>query len=164
MGDGPLVPSRGGEPTRAQWGLARKATELPGRAQLTATPRSLAAPRQRYSPTVQEKRDSPAGLEQPGAFAQEATTPRPMSQPTPVTRSCSVPATVVSPQLRAEAPGGAFGVVARAVGSPPPDSVESPPEEPQPPIAAAQRAAMRTSRVGPSMPQIYRGAVEVRFA
>jgi hypothetical protein len=116
-----------------------KAAEPPGRAQETAMPRSVVAARQRYSSwTLQEDREAPLATAHRGLLAQAATTPRPTSQPIPVTRRPSVPATVVSPQLCAEAPGGAAGVVAVAVGAGSSD-------EPQPTVQARTTRSARAA-------------------
>ncbi len=85
-------------------------------------------------------------------FVQAVTTARPVRQPTPVTRTWPAPGAAPL-QVRAAAPGGALGVVALAVGSPPPVWLESP-EEPQPAIATAQTAAARKSRAGQGIPPI----------
>src|SRR6476469_3880454 len=82
-----------------------KATERPGAAQVTATPRSVTAPRQMNPPTLQDIREAPSGAEQPVFLCQPATSERPNSQETPVTRTS--PLEPVASQLLALTPTGA---------------------------------------------------------
>ena len=82
-----------------------KATERPGAAQVTATPRSVTAPRQMNLPSLQDVREAPSGAEQSPFLYQPATSERPSSQETPVTRTS--PLEPAASQLLALTPIGA---------------------------------------------------------
>src|SRR3954470_22122675 len=109
-----------------------KATERPGAAQVTATPRSVTSPRQTNLPSLQNIREAFSGAVQLPFLCQPETSERPSSQETPVTRT--PPLEPVAPQPLALTPIGPLpGVVeveaCGAVVSPVPVSSE---EEPQP--------------------------------
>ncbi len=82
-----------------------KATERPGAAQVTATPRSVTALRQMNPPTLQDIREALAGNEQSPFFCQPVTSERPSSQETPVTRTS--PPEPMTSQLVDRTPTGA---------------------------------------------------------
>jgi hypothetical protein len=92
-----------------------KEIDRPASAQVTATPRSVIAPRQISRPILQELREAPAGGVQRGSRLQAATVKRPVSQETPVTRSSVV--AVSPPQGLALTPTGASVFGAPEVGA-----------------------------------------------
>lgn len=115
------------------------ATDLPGAAQVTATPRSVTALRQTRPWTRQLPREAASGIVQFSALTQEEATLRPSAQPTPVTRTASTPFPA-APHAFARVPAGApegaapvDSVLAGTVVSVPVSSEE----EPQPANAAA---------------------------
>src|SRR3954454_13640668 len=84
-----------------------KATERPGAAQVTATPRSVTALRQMNLPSLQDVLEAPSGAEQRRSLCQPATSERPSSQETPVTRTS--PPDELPSQTLALTPIGASG-------------------------------------------------------
>lgn len=119
-----------------------KATERPGAAQVTATPRSVTAPRQMNLPSLQDPREAFLGAEQSLFLCQPATSERPSSQETPVTRTS--PLEPLPSQSFALTPIGASpaGVVEGEAGG---TVISLAPvvssEEPQPAAAIAARMA-----------------------
>jgi hypothetical protein len=127
-----------------------KATERPGPAQVTAMPRAVTAPRQVNLPSLQEVRDAPGGDAQALFLYQPATSSRPSSQETPVTR-ISPPEVGPSPQRSARAPCGASGDFEVDAGGPAGVVSLVSSAEPQPAAAsvAATASTARAIRVGP---------------
>ena len=126
-----------------------KATERPGAAHVTATPRPVIAPRQMNLPSLQDVREAPFGAEHSPFSCQPATSVRPRSQETPVTRTS--PLEPLPSQALALTPSGAScpGVVeveaGGAVGSLAP--VVSSEEEPQPAATIATTMASAASTI-----------------
>ena len=100
---GPRIAAR----AAASPGLAMKAIERSGRAQVTASPWPAALVRHRNPPTVQAERDCAGGRRAPGFERHAAATFFPVEQLTPVTRiSRVVPGAAAGP---GPDPGRAFG-------------------------------------------------------
>ena len=124
--------------------MPTKEIERPASAQVTAMPRSVAAPRHVSPPTLQEVREAPAGEEQLLSWLQAVTIERPAAQGTPVTR-ISLAAAECPLQLCALTPTGASDLGAVEVDAGGSAVCVLSDEEPHPPIATA--IAMRAKRV-----------------
>jgi hypothetical protein len=126
-----------------------KATERPGAAQVTATPLSVTAPRQMNLPSRQDVREAPSGAEQSPFLCQPATSERPSSQETPVTRTSPVEPVPSQPfaltPIGASCPGVVEVEAGGAVVSPEP--VVSSEEEPQPAAAIATTMTSEASAI-----------------
>jgi hypothetical protein len=114
-------------------------TDLPGREQLTATPRPVTVLRQTHSTRRQLPREAPAGIEQFSPSIQAVATFSPSPHPVAVARTFLTPA-AVPPHDLAVAPRGAPDVVAGDASVEP--AVVSSEDEPQPVTKRAARIAV----------------------
>jgi hypothetical protein len=124
-----------------------KATERPGAAQVTATPRSVTAPRQTNVPSLQNIREAFSGAVQSPFSCQPETSERPSSQETPVTRT---PLLEPPSQALALTPTGAScpgAVEVEAGGAALSPALVSSEEDPQPAAAIASATASAASPI-----------------